>query len=156
MAPKKTPAIVPESSSSEDATALPIFILGVGVRDFATFFDGWVERFTAGQVDFQFCKDLISFVNDYYVLGPGYVDQKFDQLWNYEFHPIRASIPVFRAEGVDWSNWNKMLPKFFPKIDVSSVDLRWVDWMAKMEPRYTNYWLDNGIYQAITCSTIQL
>ncbi|PQP98291.1 hypothetical protein Pyn_37592 [Prunus yedoensis var. nudiflora] len=25
-----------------------------------------------------------------------------------------------------------------------------------MEPHYNNNWLDNGIYRAITCSTIQL
>ncbi|CAB4268413.1 unnamed protein product [Prunus armeniaca] len=96
MAPKKIHAYVLESSSSEDATAIPT-------------------------------------------------------------HPILVPILVCRTEGVDCSNWNKMLPRFFfPKIDVSNIDIRWVDWVVRMEPRYKGCWLDHGIYHAITCSTIQL
>ncbi|CAB4286254.1 unnamed protein product [Prunus armeniaca] len=132
MVPKKVSATVPDSSSSEETVALPDFLSGAGVMSFAAIFDNWVYRFAAGRVDFLLCKDLVSFANDYCVLGPRYVDRKSDQLWNYETHPIRAPIPVCHAEGIDWSNWNKMLPRFFPKIDVSSIDLRWVDWVAKM------------------------
>ncbi|CAL9004886.1 unnamed protein product [Prunus brigantina] len=111
MAPKKIPVTILESSSSEDTIALPDFISGPKVKDFAAVFDHWVYRFVVGQVDFILCKYPITFVNDYCILGPRYVDWKSDQLWNYETHPIQAPIPVCHAEGVDWSNWNKMLPR---------------------------------------------
>lgn len=117
----------------------PAFLSGVGVKEFAAIF-------AAVCVHFLLCKDFISFVNDHCISGPRYLDQKSDQLWNYEL------LFLFVARG-DWLNWNKMLPQFFPKIDVSSVELRWADWVKKMEPRYKSYWLDNGIYHAITCST---
>ncbi|KAH0972059.1 hypothetical protein GBA52_024215 [Prunus armeniaca] len=111
MAPKKGSATILDSSSSEETAALPNFLSGAGVMSFVVVFDNWVYRFAAGRVDFLLCKDLVSFVNDYCVLGPRYVDRKSDQLWNYETHPIRAPIPVCHAEGIDWSNWNKMLPR---------------------------------------------
>ncbi|CAB4298962.1 unnamed protein product [Prunus armeniaca] len=101
MAPKKIPVTILESSSSEDTTALPDFISGPRVKDFAAIFDDWVYRFAVGRVDFLLCKDPISFANDYCVLGPRYVDRKSNQLWNYGTHPIRAPIPVCHAEGVD-------------------------------------------------------
>ncbi|KAI5317058.1 hypothetical protein L3X38_036765 [Prunus dulcis] len=49
-----------------------------------------------------------------------------------------------------------MLPRFFLKIDVSNVDLYWVDWVKRMEPQYKNSWLDNGIYCATVYLTVQL
>ncbi|CAB4317103.1 unnamed protein product [Prunus armeniaca] len=100
MAPKKVPATILDSSSSEETAALPDFLSSAGVMSFAVVFDNWVYRFAAGRVDFFLCKDLVSFVNDYCVLGPRYVDQKSDQLWNYETHPIQAPILVCHAEGI--------------------------------------------------------
>ncbi|KAL6279453.1 hypothetical protein ACE6H2_016334 [Prunus campanulata] len=155
MAPKKSSSSAPDTSSSGTVSIGSAFLFGSGVKDFAAVFDGWVERFAAGRAQFFLCKDAISFMNDHCILGPRYFDQKLDQLWNYEVHPIRALVPAFRKGGVDWSNWNKMLPRFFPKIDVSSVELRWADWVNRMEPRYRDRWLDNVIYQAITCSVVQ-
>ncbi|PQM38893.1 uncharacterized protein Pyn_29425 [Prunus yedoensis var. nudiflora] len=154
MAPKKSSTSAPDTSSSAAASVGPPFLSGTGVNTFATVFDGWVKGLLpAGPV--LLCKDAISFANNHCILGPRYFDQKSDQLWNYEVHPVRAPLPACRKGGVDWSNWNKMLPRFFPKIDVSSVELRWADWVRRMEPRYGDRWLDNGIYQAITCSVIQ-
>ncbi|PQM43107.1 uncharacterized protein Pyn_35881 [Prunus yedoensis var. nudiflora] len=143
MAPKKSSTSAPDTSSSAAASVGPPFLSGTGVNTFATVFDGWVERFAAGRAQFFLCKDAISFANNHCILGPRYFDQKSDQLWNYEVHPVRAPLPACCKGGVDWSNWNKMLPRFFPKIDVSSVELRWADWVKRMEPRYGDRWLDN-------------
>ncbi|CAL9028866.1 unnamed protein product [Prunus brigantina] len=72
--------------------------------------------------------DLISFLNNNCVLGPRYLEMKSDQLCKYEPHPIWASIPICRSDGIDWTNWNNILSRFFLKIDVLSIDFHWVDW----------------------------
>ncbi|PQQ19014.1 hypothetical protein Pyn_14954 [Prunus yedoensis var. nudiflora] len=100
MAPKKSSTSAPDTSSSGTASTGPAFLSGAGVKDFAAVFYGWVERFAAGRAQFLLCEDSISFVNDHCILGPRYLDQKSDQLWNYEVHPVRAPIPACRKGGL--------------------------------------------------------
>ncbi|PQQ18611.1 hypothetical protein Pyn_03646 [Prunus yedoensis var. nudiflora] len=143
MAPKKSLTSVPDTSSSGTASVGLAFLSGEGVKDFATMF-----HLHPGLLRLR--GSLLA------VSSPKYLDWKSDQLWNYEVHLVQAPVPACHKGGLDWSNWNKMLPRFFQKTDVSSVELHWADWVKRMEPRYRACWLDNGIYHAITCSTVQL
>ncbi|PQQ10573.1 hypothetical protein Pyn_25698 [Prunus yedoensis var. nudiflora] len=85
----KSDSTAPDSSSSKAIPWGPPFILGDGVGEFADVFDGLVKRFADGRSQFLLYKDLVSFSNNNYVLGPRYLEKKADQLCKYEPHPIR-------------------------------------------------------------------